>query len=70
MPAATITAETKLEWITARIAEGRTVYLTTALRVLKIGRRQLAQVRVRGGHLEVQCGRRWLNCDYVKISAS
>ncbi len=65
-----ITAEMKLEWITARIAEGRTVYLTTATRVTKIGRRHLAQVRVRAGHLEVQYGRRWLNADWVKITAS
>lgn len=63
------TATAKLDWIKARIDEGRTVYLSTATRATKITRRHLPQVRERDGHLEVQHGNRWLCHDFSRISA-
>lgn len=62
-------ANTKLDWIKARIAEGRTVYLSTYTRATAIKAKHLPQVRVRDGHLEVQHGKAWLNHDYSKITA-
>ena len=63
------TATEKLEWIKDRIAEGRTVYLATALRVTSIKAKNLPCVRVRGENLEVQHGRKWLNHNWSRISA-
>lgn len=62
-------ATKKLEWIKARLAEGRTVYLTTHTRSTKITSKNLGQVRIRDGHLEVQHGKRWLIHDYSRLSA-
>lgn len=39
-----MTAQKKLEWIKARIAEGRTVYLATYTRVTSIKAKQHANV--------------------------
>jgi hypothetical protein len=64
------TAQQKFEWITARIAEGRTVYLSTQLRATKITAKHLdAVVRVRGNALEVRNGSRWIDYSYTSISA-
>ena len=65
-----MTAEQKLEWIKARIAEGMTVYLSSYTHVTKIKAKHLPQVRAHNGHLEVQHGRRWLSHNYSKITAS
>lgn len=64
------TATTKLEWIKARVAEGRTVYLATATRVTKIGAKHLGMVRVNGDRLEVLHGKQgWLNHNLSRLSA-
>lgn len=64
------TAERKLEWIKARITEGRTVYLQTYTRITKIEAKHLDSVRVRGESLEALHGKRgWLNHDYSRLSA-
>ena len=62
-------AEQKMEWIKARIAEGRTVYLATQMRVTKITAKHLPQVRVRGNALEVQSGKQWLDYSYTNLTA-
>lgn len=63
-------AEKKLEWIKAQIAAGRTVYLSTCLRVTKITAKHIGQIRVRGNALEIQHGRRWIDYSHTKISAA
>lgn len=62
-------AEAKLKWIHERIAEGRTVYLSTALRVTKLTKKHLAMVRVKNGALEIQHGKRWIDYSFTKITA-
>ena len=62
-------AQAKLDWIKARIAEGRTVYLSTQMRAYKITAKHLAQLRVRGNALEIQSGAKWLDASYTQISA-
>lgn len=62
-------ARRKLNWIVARVNEGRDVFLTTATRSTRIGKRQLAQVRATKNGLSVQHGSKWLNHDYSKITA-
>ncbi len=62
-------AERKLEWIKARIAEGRTVYLTTYLKATKIQAKHLSMIRVRGTTLEVQSGKQWLDYNGAQLSA-
>lgn len=63
------TAQEKLDWIKARLAEGRTVYLSTYTRATVIKARHLPQIRARDGNLEVQHGRRWLNHNFSGITA-
>ena len=63
-------ATKKLEWIKERIAEGRTVYLSTAIRHIKIQAKHLGFVRVRGEVLEVLQGKQgWVNANGCKVSA-
>lgn len=74
MPAATTPspnlAATKLAWIKARIAEGRTVYLSTTLRHTKISAKHMDLLRVRGESLEVLTGKQgWLNHNHSRLSA-
>lgn len=63
-------AAEKFEWIKNQIAAGRTVYLATYTGATKITAKHLPQVRVNGDNLEVQHGRKWLNHNYSKLSAS
>lgn len=63
-------AQAKLDWIKARIAEGRTVYLTTYLRATKIQAKHLPMVRVRGNTLEIQSGKYWLDYNGARLTAS
>ena len=63
-------AETKLAWINARIAEGKTVYLSTPLRHTKISPKHMELIRVRGDKLEVLHGKKgWLNHNHSRLSA-
>ena len=62
-------AAVKLEWIKARIAEGRTVYLSTYLRSTKITAKHLHMVRVNGDALEIQHGKKWLNYNGARLEA-
>lgn len=63
-------AETKLEWIKARIAEGRTVYLSTHARHTVIKAKHLPLVRVVGENLQVLQGKQgWLNHNLSRLSA-
>lgn len=58
-----------LAFITENVNAGRTVYAATALKVTKIQKKHLAQVRVRNGALEVQHGSKWLDYSYTKLTA-
>lgn len=63
-------AEQKLAWIQEQIAAGRTVYLSTVLRVITIGAKHLPYVRARGNALEVLQGRQgWVNCNGCRLEA-
>ena len=63
-------ADVKLEWIKARLSEGRTVYLSTSLRYTKITTKTLDLIRVKNGVLEVRHGKQgWLNHNHSRLSA-
>ena len=66
MDDATSRADKMLAFIKASLETGRTCYLATGLRVTKLQKKHLPQVRVRGNALEIQCGKRWL--DYTHVS--
>lgn len=62
-------AQAMFDWIKARLAEGRTVYLSTYLRTTAVKAKHLPMIRVRNGALEIQSGRRWLDYTYTKVTA-
>lgn len=63
-------ADTKLAWIKERIAEGRTVYLSTTLRHIVVTKKYLQNVRARNGVLEALQGRQgWVDCNRCRLSA-
>jgi hypothetical protein len=62
--------QAKYEWIKARLAEGRTVYLGTQLRVTKITAKHLALIRVRNDSLEIRCGKHWIDYSYTDVRAA
>ena len=65
-----MTATGKLDWIKARIAEGRKVYLTTHLKSTVITAETVEwALKVSGDSLYCKRGKSWDCCDYVKISA-
>lgn len=57
-------------WITARHAEGRTVYATTYLKSIKIAPKHADLVRLHNGHCEVARGRHWDSINFCKITAA
>ena len=67
----------KLEWITARLAEGRTVYLGTAMRCTVIKPKTWAAweragrplVRVHGGSLQMIERNAYVCADYCNLTA-
>ena len=62
--------QAKLEWITARLTEGRTVYLTTHLRSTKLQAKHLPLIKLGcDGALIVRLGKRWVDYSYAKITA-
>lgn len=72
------TPESKLEWINERIAEGRTVYVTTQTKSTKITPKTVATwakagndlIKVDGtGSLVMASGRNFVSIDYCKITA-
>lgn len=68
-------ANAKLEMVEKALAEGRTVYFCTALRITKITPKNAAAwaaegsplVRVRNNELQIREGRRMVNADYCSI---
>lgn len=62
-------AQGMFEFITTQLAAGRTCYLATALRVTKIQKKHLPQVRVNGNALEIRSGARWLDYTHTRLSA-
>lgn len=67
-----------LEWITARIAEGRTVYLSTMTRSTAISPKTFAKWEAMGrpvvklsasGDLLIASGKHYLNAKYSHLSA-
>lgn len=64
-----MTAQKMYDWIVARLTEGRTVYATNYLTVIKIAPKHRETVRLRGNHVEVQRGKRWDSIIYCKITA-
>lgn len=62
-------AAKKLEWIKERIAEGRTVYLTTYLRSTKITAKHLPLLKATAKALYVRCGGAWIDYNGAKITA-
>lgn len=63
-------ARRKLAWITARIAEGRTVYLSTSLRRTKITKSTLGLVEARKSGLYVMIRGRTVCYDHCKVEAT
>lgn len=63
-------AQMMFDFITTNANAGRTVYLQTSARTTVIRKKHLAQVRVNGAALEIQCGRKWIDYTWVdKVSA-
>lgn len=57
-------------WVMARLAEGRTVSMTTRLRVTQIKPKHADLVRLRNGHCQVLHGKKgWLIMDGCRVSA-
>jgi len=64
------TAQTKLDWVKARIAEGRTVYFSTPMRKIKITTSaHVAMIEARNNGLFVRSGKSAVCVDYCKLSA-
>lgn len=63
------TPQDKLNWIQERIAEGRTVYLSTTTRHTLIRAKHLPLVRATDKALEVCNSGTWINHNYSKLSA-
>ena len=67
----------KSAWIEERLAEGKTVYLGTALRLTKVTPRTMRRFtdagtplfKVTGGHLLMLEGRHYVNADYCSLRA-
>ena len=62
-------SERKHVWIKERIAEGRTVYLSTALRVTKLTAKHLHLIRATPSELQVKHGGKWIDYSYARLSA-
>ena len=58
-------------WITERLAEGYTVYASTAWKHTKITARVLEQglIRLHGDHCEVSRGKHWDSINYSRLTA-
>lgn len=54
----------RLEWITARLTEGRTVYYCVGATTIKMTKRTLGLLAVRGDSLYIRWGKRWDCIDY------
>lgn len=58
------------EWVTAHLAEGRTVRAATYTQVIEITPSRRDLVRLRGADCEVLMGRRgWESINYCRITA-
>ncbi len=62
-------AVTKLNWVKSRIAEGKTVFFSTSMRIIKITAEHLAFVEARSNGLFVRFGKSAVCVDYCKLSA-
>ena len=62
-------AREALSWINARLDEGRTVYVTTYTRRTAFKEKHRDMIRVRGGSLEAQYGRQWLDISGCHLTA-
>lgn len=65
-----MSAQTKFDWIIARLNEGRTVFLATHLRVTKLQKKHIPVIRVNHNALEIKCGKHWIDYSYTTISAA
>jgi hypothetical protein len=65
----TMKAQGMYDFIKAQVEAGRTCYLATALRITKIQKKHLIQVRVNGNALEILCGKRWIDYTHTALSA-
>jgi len=54
----------RLEWILARLGEGRTVYYCVGATTIKLTRRCAGLLAVRGESLYIRWGKRWDCIDY------
>jgi hypothetical protein len=62
-------ARRKLEWIKARISEGRTVQVTTYTRATRYTQKHLDMFRATKTGLLVQRGKSWDCLDHSKLTA-
>lgn len=70
--------ERMFHWINERIAEGRTVYVTTALKATKVSPRTVASFKkdghevfkLAGGSCYMARGKAWDCIDFCRITAS
>lgn len=62
-------ARQKVAWMAARIAEGRTVLITTHLRQVRLTAKHAAMIKATKTGAYVQRGKTWNCIDYCKISA-
>lgn len=64
------TARTRIAWIKARLAEGRTVYVSTHLRHTPYSAKHTDMFKATRTGAYVQHGKRWDCIDWCKISAA
>jgi|GEM_PF-2728557 len=63
-------ARARLAFIHKHLDQGRTVYSTTALRVVKLTAKNRDQIRATKTGLLVQHGNKWLSHDYTTLTTS
>jgi hypothetical protein len=57
-------------WIKEQVESGKTVYASTHLRSIKISKKTIELVRVKGLHCEVLQGKQgWVSINFCKITA-
>ena len=62
-------ARKKHAWMLARLAEGHTVYIATALRVYSLKAKHAEMLRASRSGLYMQSGKSWVCIDFCGLSA-
>ena len=58
------------DWIKAQHAAGRTVYIHTCLKVIRVSPKRADCIRYSAGHCQVARGKYWDSVNYCKFTAN